>query len=164
MRSMGQNRVDYFVQNGVAFSTQVGSDKEPAITRWTSWGPGDLQQSYLLHTTEGTLVVDPVLPGRSDSLQELKRCAGKVAAIVSLNPLHERHIAEAGRRYRAPVYGPTSAKKTTKLRSASQRRLHVCLYGFFGVEHKKRREARLLRKAPLTVGRDASRDRIDPHR
>ena len=45
---------------------------------------------------------------------ELKQRAGRVAAILSLSPLHERHISEAARRYRAPVYGPPSAKKTTK--------------------------------------------------
>lgn len=106
--------MEYYIQHGVCFSTAVGTDERPEITRWTSWGHGDLQQSYLLHTAEDTLVIDPVLPKSSDGLRALKRRAGKVAAIVSLSPLHERDIAEAAKRYRAPVYGPPAPRKTTK--------------------------------------------------
>ena len=106
--------MEYVIKHGTGFSVEVGSPEEPEITRWTSWGNGDLQQSFMLHTSEGTLITDPVLPQQSEALNALKQRAGRVAAILSLSPLHERHISEAARRYRAPVYGPPSAKKTTK--------------------------------------------------
>ena len=106
--------MDYHIQHGVCFSVAAGTGREPHVTRWTSWGHSDLQQSYLMHTDDGTLMVDPVLPKTSEALRALKDRAGKVAAIISLSPLHERNIAEAAKRYRAPVYGPESAKKTTK--------------------------------------------------
>ena len=106
--------MDYFIKHGTRFSVEVGTPEEPEITRWTSWGHGDLQQSFLLHTPEGALITDPVLPQHSEALRALKHRAGKVAAILSLSPLHERNIAEATRRYRAPVYGPPSARKTTQ--------------------------------------------------
>ena len=106
--------MEYVIKHGTGFSVEVGSPEEPEITRWTSWGNGDLQQSFMLHTPEGTLITDPVLPQQSEALNALKQRAGRVAAILSLSPLHERNISEAARRYRAPVYGPPSAKKTTK--------------------------------------------------
>ena len=106
--------MEYVIKHGTGFSVEVGSPEEPEITRWTSWGNGDLQQSFMLHTPEGTLITDPVLPQQGEALNILKQRAGRVAAILSLSPLHERHISEAARRYRAPVYGPPSAKKTTK--------------------------------------------------
>jgi hypothetical protein len=106
--------MDYIIKIGTHFEVEVGTPEEPEITRWTSWGLGDLQQSFLLHTSEGTLMVDPVLPQLSESLKAIKQRAGRVQAILSLSPLHERHIAEAARRYRAPVYGPPAAKTTTQ--------------------------------------------------
>ena len=83
--------MEYYIQHGVCFSTAVGTDERPEVTRWTSWGHGDLQQSYLLHTAEGTLVVDPVLPKSSDGLRALKRRAGKVTAIISGKKLDVRY-------------------------------------------------------------------------
>ena len=65
--------LDYHIQHGVCFSIAVGTPDLPEITRWTSWGHGDLQQSYLLHSSEGTHIIDPVLPKTSDALQALKR-------------------------------------------------------------------------------------------
>ena len=106
--------MELIVKQGTGLAIEVGTSEAPEITRWTSWGFGDLQQSFMLHTAEGTLVTDPVLPPLSEALQAIKRRAGKVRGILSLSPLHERHIAEAARRYRAPVYGPASAKKTTQ--------------------------------------------------
>jgi hypothetical protein len=106
--------MDYYIQNGVCFSTLVGAPEGPEIIRWTTLGNGDLQQSYLLDTAEGTLIVDPVLPKSSEGLRALTHRAGKVTAIVSLSPLHERDIAEASKHYGAPVYGPRSPEKTTR--------------------------------------------------
>lgn len=106
--------MEYVIKQGTGVGLEVGTPEAPEITRWTSWGHGDLQQSFMLHTDAGTVITDPVLPAQSEALQLIKRHAGKVAAICSLSPLHERHIAEAARRYRAPVYGPSTASKTNK--------------------------------------------------
>jgi len=54
--------MEYVIKHGTGVSVEVGSPEEPEITRWTSWGNGDLQQSFMLHTPEGTLITDPVLP------------------------------------------------------------------------------------------------------
>ena len=106
--------MERIIKQGTGLAVEIGTVETPEITRWTSWGLGDLQQSFMLHTPAGTLITDPVLPPLSEGLQAIKRRAGKVAGILSLSPLHERHIAEAARRYRAPVYGPATAKKTTQ--------------------------------------------------
>lgn len=107
--------MEYVIKHGTGFSVEVGSPEEPEITRWTSWENGDLQQSFMLHTPEGTFITDPVIPQQGEALKILKQRAGRVAAILSLSPLHERHISEAARRYRAPVYGPPSAKNFLKV-------------------------------------------------
>ena len=73
--------MEYVIKHGTGFSVEVGSPEEPEITRWTSWGNGDLQQSFMLHTPEGTLITDPVLPQQGEALKILKQRAGRVAAI-----------------------------------------------------------------------------------
>jgi hypothetical protein len=65
------------------------------------WETETCSKSYLLHTAEGTLIVDPVLPKSSEELRALTYRAGKVTAIVGLSPLHERDITEASKHYRA---------------------------------------------------------------
>ena len=67
IRSYTRSRegMEYVIKHGTGFSLEVGSLEEPEITRWTSWGNGDLQQSFMLHTPEGTLVTDLVLPQQS---------------------------------------------------------------------------------------------------
>ena len=62
---MSKEGMEYVIKHGTGFSVEVGSPEEPEITRWTSWGNGDLQQSFMLHTPEGTLIADPVLPQES---------------------------------------------------------------------------------------------------
>ena len=77
-------------------------------------GNGDLQQSFMLHTPEGTLITDPVLPQQGEALKILKQRAGRVAAILSLSPLHERHILKLLGATEHRYMVPPSAKKTTK--------------------------------------------------
>ncbi|NKB72620.1 MAG: hypothetical protein GKR89_36575 [Candidatus Latescibacteria bacterium] len=106
--------MDYFIKHGTALSVAVGTEAKPEISRWASWGHGDLQQSFILHTADGPLITDPVIPAHSPALQAIKARAGKVAGIVSLSSLHERDLAAAGKRYRAPIYGPDTVSKTTR--------------------------------------------------
>ena len=47
--------MEYVIKHGTGFSVEVGSPEEPEITRWTSWGNGDLQQSFMLHTLKARL-------------------------------------------------------------------------------------------------------------
>ncbi len=105
--------MDYYIQRGVSFSTAVGTVEGPDITRWTTWGDGDLQQSYLLHTDQGTLVVDPVLPRSAEAMGALTGRAGEVTAVVSLSPMHERDVAETAQHYGVSLYGPESTDPTT---------------------------------------------------
>ena len=38
--------MEYVIKHGTGFSVEVAPQKSLKSTRWTSWGNGDLQQSF----------------------------------------------------------------------------------------------------------------------
>ena len=85
------------------------------LWRWTvphpAWDPEedwDEQVSCLAHaSSEGLVLVDPLVElGDWTALDELVDREGAVVAVAVTAPFHERHAAEASRRYGAALFAP----------------------------------------------------------
>ena len=104
-----------FIACGTRIGVEVGSEREPEIVRWTVWGNGDLQQSFLLLTKDGAVLVDPVEPTSKDALAALRAYAGgSFRAIVNASALHERGVEFFKKRFKVPLYGPQASPPRSK--------------------------------------------------
>jgi len=100
--------VHTFIDRGTRINIEIGTDEQPELIRWTSWnGGGDLQQSYVLKSSDGIIWIDPVRPKHKDALHTLNRLAdGPPIAIISTTPFHERNIYWFRQNYGAPIFVP----------------------------------------------------------
>jgi hypothetical protein len=64
-----------FIERGTRLVTEIGTDKQPEIVWWTTWGHG-IQQSYALISPEGTVLIDSVRPRRAGAVSALEKHSG----------------------------------------------------------------------------------------
>ena len=108
------------IQYGTRFLVEIGTKPKPGLVRWTTWGNNDIQQSYLLSTSDGSILVGPIQPIGRQALNALKEYAdGRFQAVVCTSPNHERDVEWFCKRFRIPVYGPEldPAKSRIRLKS-----------------------------------------------
>ena len=99
-----------YIQRGTRISVEVGTESNPKIVRWSTWGNGPFQQSYALFSKDGIALVDPVRPKVEAAVDHLDRLFDQgVAAVISTTPFHERHIFWFRQRYGAAVHIPDRA-------------------------------------------------------
>ena len=108
------------IQYGTGFLVEIGTEPKPGLVRWTTWGNNDIQQSYLLSTSDGSILVDPIQPIGRQARNALKEYAdGRFQSVVCTSPNHERDVEWFCKRFRIPVYGPEldPAKSRIRLKS-----------------------------------------------
>ncbi|MBT3211397.1 MAG: hypothetical protein HN345_05225 [Planctomycetaceae bacterium] len=80
-----------FIDRGTRVITEMGTDEQPEVIRWTTWNGGeqDLQQSFALKSSDGIIWVDPVRPRNENALRTLDKLAdGNPVAVLCTTPLH----------------------------------------------------------------------------
>lgn len=98
-----------FINRGNRINTEIGTDEQPELIRWTTWNEGgqDIQQSFALKSSEGVVWVDPVRPKNEEALRILDKLTdGKSIAVVCTTPLHERNIYWFREKYGASIFIP----------------------------------------------------------
>ncbi len=74
-----------------------------------------MQQSFLLLTKEGAVLVDPVEPKSRAALELLRTHAGgSFLAIVNTSVLHDRDVEFFKKRFKIPLYGPQASPPRSK--------------------------------------------------
>ena len=94
----------------------VGTAGYPRLLRWTmSWPRADggvrKWHSYALTTSDGPVLIDPVMPdGKTLSQLEtyVEQMGGLPAASLLTNDMHERSAYAARTQYSVPVWAPTA--------------------------------------------------------
>lgn len=97
-----------FIERGTRIATEIGEDDHPEVVRWTTWGDGpDIQQSFALISSEGTVFIDPIKPKGQEAIATLKQyCRGRPTGIICTTANHERNIYWFRERYGVPIYAP----------------------------------------------------------
>ena len=96
----------------------IGTAGYPRLLRWTmSWPRADggvrRWHSYALTTSDGPVLIDPVMPdGRTMAQLEshIEQMGGYPAASILTNDMHERSAYQARTQYSVPVWAPTAGE------------------------------------------------------
>lgn len=113
--------MDTFIERGTRTVVEVGSKQRPRLVRWTTWGNRvDIQQSFILRTSEGAVLVDPVQPIGKGAWDSVKRFTGEpILAVVCTSPFHERDADLFRDHLKIPVFGPKLTPPRSRLRQRS---------------------------------------------
>ena len=115
-----EKTVKTFIQSGTRFLVEVGTKPKPGLVRWTTWGHNDIQQSYLLSTSDGSILINPIRPIGRQALNALREHAdGRFQAVVCTSPNHERDVEWFRKQFKIPVYGPELAPARSRIRLKS---------------------------------------------